>query len=119
MVFVKSFCIWAQLVVRKAHRALPARVSTFSITILLKIKFTGVANPYLSRRPILAVITVVESAENGFRRTALQYHCRIGAVTNINCSSTPLYGRSRVVEDGDEIANGDGGGSNGEEYGCS
>jgi hypothetical protein len=49
-------------------------------------------------------------------------HCNIIvelAQSRIEIVRTPLYGRSRVAEDGDEIANGDGGGSNGEEYGCS
>ena len=118
MLFVKGFCIGAQLVARKAD-ALPEHISSFSIAILLEINFAGVVNPLLSRKPIAAVAPVMESAENGSERNPLQYHCRIGASVDKNYSSTPLYGRSRIEKDIDYIANGNDRGSDGEEYGCS
>lgn len=116
--FVKGFCIGAQLVARKAD-ALPEHVSSISIAILLETNFAGAINPLLSRRPIAAVAPVMESAENGSERTPLQYHCRIGASMDKSCLSTPLYGRSRIEKDADYIANGNDRGSDGEEYGCS
>jgi hypothetical protein len=117
-VFVESFCIGAQLVARKAD-ALPEYVSSFSIAILLEINFTGAVNPLLSRRPVAAVAPVMESAENGSERTPLQYHCRIGTSMDKNCSSTTLYGRSRIEKDTEYTANGNDRRSDGEEYGCS
>ena len=72
MVFVKGFCIGAQMVARKAD-ALPEHVSSFPIAILLEIDFAGAVNPLLSSSQLRQSFQLWNRRRMGLRGP----HCNI------------------------------------------